>query len=264
MHTATFHFLGDLPFFLTNDSNGVTTPIYPPVSVKHVIESLGVPHTEVGAIGVNGRWQSNGRFVDFAYLVQPDDTVHIYPLPLPQDVSPEVILRPPLPHNPPHFVLDNHLGRLARYLRLLGFDAHYPPDHFSDAELAQLAHDEARVMLTRDRGLLMRNLVTHGYCLRTKNSKAQLMAVLDRFELRDQIQAWTRCLRCNGRLALVPKADIIDRLEPKTKKYFDEFHICQACGQIYWKGSHYRPLLDLVQQAKQNQKEKACANPARG
>lgn len=246
MLTATFHFLGDLPFFLTDDSNGVTTSIYPPVSVKHVIESLGVPHTEVGAIGVNG------RFVDFSYLVQPDDAVSVYPLPLPESVTPDVTLRPPLPHNPPHFLLDNHLGRLARYLRLLGFDAHYPPDHLTDADLAQLAHDEARVMLTRDRGLLMRNLVTHGYCLRTKDSEAQLMAVLDRFELRDQIQAWTRCLRCNGRLAPIPKADVIDRLEPKTKKYFNKFHICQACGQIYWKGSHYRPLLDLVQRAKQS------------
>lgn len=243
MQTATFHFLGDLSFFLETDAATVITPIYPPVSVKHLIESLGTPHTEVGAIGVNG------RFVDFSYRVQPDDMVRVYGLPLPASVTPAVALRPPLPHNPPCFLLDNHLGRLARYLRLLGFDALYPPHHLADAELAQMAHDEQRIMLTRDRGLLMRSVVIHGYCLRTKESEGQLMAVLDRYALRQKIRPWTRCLRCNGRLQPVPKTAVVERLEPKTQKYFHEFHICTTCRQIYWKGSHYRPLRRLIERA---------------
>jgi uncharacterized protein with PIN domain len=142
--------------------------------------------------------------------------------------------------------LDNHLGRLARYLRLLGFDALYFNDQADDPELAQIAHDEARILLTRDRGLLKRSLVTYGYCLRTTDSKAQLTAVLHRYQLHDQIKPWTRCLRCNGRLQPVEKEVILHRLEPKTKLYFDDFQICRDCAQIYWKGSHFGKLESLI------------------
>jgi uncharacterized protein len=216
-----------------------TLAFKPPVSVKHLIEAEGVPHPEVGLI------VANGRSVDFAYQPQPEDRIAVYPAFSSIDVTVEVQLRPPLPQ-PPAFILDNHLGRLARYLRLLGFDTLYPHDHLPDDALAQLAHEQERVMLTRDRGLLKRKLIVHGYCLRTLDSRQQLHDVLHRFQLHELIRPWSRCLRCNGRLQPVDKAAILHQLEPKTKRYFDEFKRCDACGQIYWSGSHFEALAQIV------------------
>ena len=210
--------------------------------MKHHIESLGVPHTEVEVILVNG------RSVDFNYLVQAGDQVSVYPPFHAIDVSPLAALRPSL--TPPHrFLLDNHLGKLARYLRLLGLDTLYAANHVDDAELARIAHEEERILLTRDRGLLKRGNVVYGYCLRTRDSMGQLTAVLHRFQLHDEINPWTRCLRCNGLLRPVEKETILHRLEPKTKRYFDEFRLCESCGQIYWQGSHFARLQRIVDKA---------------
>jgi len=241
----TIQFFADLNFFLKVEQRErpFSHPLFPPATIKHLIESLGVPHTEVDAI------VSNGRSVTFDYLAQPDDVFAVYPpFALPEGI-PVVPLREPLT-GPPSFILDNHLGRLARYMRLLGLDTLYPRDHLLDAELAQMAHDGQRVMLTRDRGLLMRNLITHGYCLRTKGGEEQLTAVLQRYHLYEAIRPWTRCLQCNGFLQPVAKSQIIDRLQPKTKQYFHEFQKCITCDQIYWKGSHFEALVALVERAK--------------
>ena len=142
------------------------------------------------------------------------------------------------------------MGKLARYLRLLGFDTIYFEEDVRDPELARISNVENRIMLTRDRGLLKRDIVTYGYCLRTRDSEEQLTAVLHRFQLHDHIQPWTRCLRCNGLMHPVAKEAIIDRLEPKTKKYFDKFHMCNDCQQIYWQGSHVSKLRGLIERAK--------------
>jgi uncharacterized protein len=244
-----FRFYAELNDFLPLRRRQISYPLAfnPPVSIKHLIEAEGVPHPEVALILVDGR-SPNGRTVDFAYLVQPDDRIAVYPAFSRLDVSSLGALRPPLPH-PPTFILDNHLGRLARYLRLLGFDTLYPDGYLTDEELAQLAHGENRVMLTRDRRLLMRSLITHGYCLRTTDSKQQLMDVLNRFHLHEAIRPWQRCLRCNGLLRPVAKAAIIDRLEPKTRQYFDKFQMCTQCEQIYWSGSHFEALAQLIDHA---------------
>jgi hypothetical protein len=198
---------------------------------------LGVPHTEVDLI------LANGISVDFSYLVRPGDQLDVYPAAFPIQVPAHRQLRPSLP-SPPSFILDTHLGQLARYLRLLGFDALYGES--DDEKLAQIAHEQGRVLLTRDRRLLMRKVVVHGYCLHTRDSDQQLQAVLRRFDLDRHIEPWHRCLRCNGRLRPVAKEAILDRLEPKTRKYYHEFHICQDCQNIYWKGSHYEPLQKLL------------------
>lgn len=241
MKLAHFRFYAELNDFVPLEKQQRTV-IYPfdgTVSVKHMIEAAGIPHTEVELI------LANGQSVGFDYLVQDGDRISVYPAFATIDVSPVAQLRPPLaaPHR---FILDNHLGRLARYLRLLGFDALYFNDAADDPELAQIAHDEGRILLTRDRGLLKRSLVTYGYCLRTKDSKAQLTAVLHRYQLHDQINPWTRCLRCNGRLQPVAKKTILHRLEPKTKLYFNDFQICADCEQIYWRGSHFGKLEALI------------------
>lgn len=241
MSSVTFYFHGDLIDFLADGQRRQKRPFYPQTSVKHAIESIGPPHTEVGGIVINGRG------VDFDAMLQPGDAVAVYAWDGAPDTA--VPLRPPIPHPTP-FLLDNHLGRLARTLRLLGFDTRYPDGNHDDADLARMAHDEGRVLLTRDRGLLKRSLVVHGYCLRTRDAEAQLHAVLHRFKLHDEIRPWTRCLRCNGRLRPIAKDKISDRLEPKTKKYFHDFQICQACDQIYWQGSHFHKLAALVQRAR--------------
>lgn len=242
---VTFRFFGELNDFLPErrrdvdfgyDFNGAQT-------VKHLIEAAGVPHPEVEAILADS--------VPVAFDYQPRDGQHITVYPLVNDLAPGTYppLRPPWPE-PIAFLADNHLGRLARYLRLLGFDTAYDGD-WDDDELAERSRDENRVLLTRDRGLLKRSLVQFGYCLRTTDSREQLMAVLSRFCLFDRLEPWRRCLRCNGRLHPVDKAAILDRLEPKTRLYYDDFQQCAACGQVYWHGSHMDELVALVEEVKQ-------------
>jgi uncharacterized protein with PIN domain len=240
MPQANLRFYAELNDFLPNANRQTTIscPLNGPVSAKHLIEALGVPHTEVALI------LANGESVGFGYLVQEDDRLSMYPAFASIDVSDFLILRP-LPPKPARFVLDNHLGQLSTYLRLLGFDALYRND-YDDRELAQISHDDERILLTRDVRLLMRKVIVHGYWLRSKDPRQQLSAVLHRFDVYEEINPWHRCLRCNGELRPVPKKEVMHRLEPKTKKYYDEFHICRDCEQVYWKGSHYGPLQELV------------------
>jgi uncharacterized protein with PIN domain len=141
------------------------------------------------------------------------------------------------------------LGRLAAYLRLLGFDT-LCDNSLDDAELALVSHEEQRILLTRDRGLLMRRLVIYGYCVRTREPRDQLRAVIERFSLAEQIHPWQRCLKCNGRLEPVTKESIQHLLQPKTNLYYDEFHQCHACKKVYWKGSHYQRMQQFLRELK--------------
>lgn len=200
-------------------------------SVKDMIEAQGVPHTEVDLILVHG------ESVDFSYLVQDGDRISVFPVFESVDITPLVKVRPQ-PLRETRFVLDVHLGRLARYLRMLGFDTLFRND-YTDVELAHISSGESRILLTRDRGLLKRSIVTHGYCLRTTDPRRQLTEVLHRFDLFGAIKPFQRCLRCNGLLEPVDKAAIVDRLAPQTRQHYDEFHRCQVCEHIYWPGSHY-------------------------
>ncbi len=207
-------------------------------SVKDMIESFGVPHTEVEIILVNG------RSVDFSHIVQDGDRISVYPVFESLDVSPLIRLRPE-PLRTPKFVLDTNLGRLARYLRLLGFDCLYEND-FEDAIVAKISSEQQRTLLTRDRALLQRRIITHGYFVRAVRPRLQVPEVLSRFDLYRLVAPFSRCIRCNGALQDVDKAAIEDRLEPKTRKYFDTFRMCTSCGQIYWQGSHYERSMRLV------------------
>jgi hypothetical protein len=240
MSQAVFHFHAELNDFLAaaGRHQAVPFPLNGPTAVKHPIEALGVPHTEVDLI------LANDEPVEFDYLVRPADRLDVYPAHARPDVATRPLLRPPLPDRPP-FVTDVHLGQLATYLRLLGFDTLYRND-FEDEEMARIAHEQSRVLLTRDRRLLMRKIVVHGYCLRTRDSREQILAVLSRFRLAGRLAPWERCLRCNGRLRPVAKEAIADRLEPKTRQYYDDFRECDACGQIYWQGSHFEPLQAFI------------------
>ncbi|MCP4410124.1 MAG: Mut7-C ubiquitin/RNAse domain-containing protein [Gammaproteobacteria bacterium] len=207
-------------------------------SIKDMIESFGVPHPEVEIILVNG------NPVDFSYIVQNGDCVSVYPMFESLDVSPLVRLRP-APLRTPRFILDTNLGRLARYLRLLGFDCLYRND-YSDREVASIADEKQRTVLTRDRALLQHRIITHGYFVREVRPRLQVKEILFRFDLYRLVDPFSRCIRCNGTLQAVDKQAIEDQLEPKTKKYYDRFRICSICGQIYWQGSHYGRAQRLV------------------
>lgn len=234
------HIHSELSDFLPQHQRGVefTYAYNGPQSVKHLIEAIGVPHPEVALI------LADGQAVGFGH--QPADGSHItvYPEESGVVVDGAPSLRPSLPE-PVAFLTDNHLGRLTRTLRLLGFDTAYGGTAADDL-LAERAHDENRVLLTRDRGLLKRSLVVFGYCLRSTDPRQQLIAVLRRYRLFERLEPWRRCLRCNGLLQPVDKAAVLDRLEPKTRLYYDEFQQCAACGQVYWRGSHFGELERLV------------------
>lgn len=241
MSQVIFHFHGGLDYFLATEAqnNPVAFALAREpdgkVAVKHAIESLGVPHTEVDQI------VANGQEVGFDHALNVDERIDVWAwMPRPDRVS----LRPPLPR-PVRFVLDTHLGRLATYLRLLGIDTLYH-NGYDDETLAELSQREARVLLTRDRGLLKRRIVDFGYCVRETNPKEQIVSLLHAYRLRSEIEPWRRCLRCNALLEAVDKAEVLAQLEPKTKRYFEDFRRCQGCGQVYWRGSHYDRMQAFV------------------
>jgi len=181
-------------------------------------------------------------------LVETGDRISVYPQFAHFDVA-EVsqVQPPPLEHI--RFVLDVHLGKLATYLRLLGFDALYRND-YDDDELAEISSQQQRVLLTQDRGLLKRSMVTYGYGVRSPNPNQQIMEVMERFELRDKVSPFQRCPRCNGDLMRVAKTDITDQIPLYTRLYYDEFAQCQNCDQIYWKGAHYQRIRSLIDRVK--------------
>ncbi len=208
-------------------------------AIKDTIEALGVPHPEVELV------LANSQSVDFNYSLQDGDHFSVYPHFTSLSLGSLQLLRPPLRSS--RFVLDVHLGKLATYLRLLGFDTWYRYD-CDDAELAAISDSEQRILLTRDRGLLKRSIVTYGYWVRAIEPMQQCREVLQRFALRSKVQPFRRCLRCNGVLVSVELDEVSARLPPKTRQYYDEFYLCQRCQQVYWKGSHYSDLQKLVEQ----------------
>ena len=231
MSSAHLVFVGRLNDFLPRDQREqpIDVDFRGRQSIKHLAESLGVPHPEIGTVQVNGQMGT------LAHITRDGDRVELFPMPNGCPIE-------------PRFILDSHLGRLAAYLRMLGFDCLYQND-YTDEELAAAVQREERILLSRDRRLLMRKVVTYGYCLRSLEPAKQLVEVIGRFELADRIVPFHRCLRCNHPLEPVDKETVLNRLEPLTKLYFDEFQICPACQQIYWKGSHYERMQKLIEQA---------------
>lgn len=211
-----------------------------PTTAKDLIESFGVPHTEVDLVLVNG------ISVGFAQLVQPGDRVSVYPMFEAFDISAELRVRPE-PLRETRFVLDVHLGKLAAYLRMLGFDARYQ-SCFRDEDLARISAEERRILLTRDRELLKRAQVTHGYWLRQTDSRRQIAEILDRFDLCSAIRPFTRCMACNGLLENAGKNQVRERIPPLAAELHDEFRDCPGCGRVYWKGSHYRRMETWIQE----------------
>ena len=209
-------------------------------SVKDMIEAFGVPHPEIELILVNG------ESVDFSYIVQDKDRISVYPMFERLDVSPLIRLRD-APLREPRFVVDCNLGRLARYLRLLGFDTLYQND-FSDRDVARISQQQRRIVLTRDRRLLLRKIITHGLFVRSEQPREQTREVLQRLDLHGMAQPFSRCTRCNGLLEATLKEAVDHRLQPKTRRYYEQFLQCTRCKQIYWQGSHHQRASHLIEE----------------
>lgn len=248
-------FYGDLNDFLLPNRKQVrfTHVIKEPASVKDVIEALGVPHPEVELILVNG------KSVDFSFLVNEEVQIAVYPRFRILDISP-VSQVTPHPLKNYRFVVDVHLGKLSNYLRLFGFDALYQ-NNFEDEQLANLSAQEQRILLTQDRALLKRSLITHGYCVRSSDPLQQLVEVLQRFDLWEAITLFRRCIRCNGLLQTVSKDEISDRLPPFTRLNYHEFSRCQDCHKLYWQGAHYHRIQTLIDEVeRQKHRYDGCAS----
>jgi uncharacterized protein len=207
-------------------------------AVKDVIESLGVPHPEIDLV------LANGTSISFDYAVQDGDRIAVFPRFMALDVASLTRVRPP-PLDVLRFVVDVHLGALARRLRLVGLDtvdvvgAH-------DATLAEMSSREHRVLLTRDVALLKWRVVTRGYFVRSTHPQLQMVEVLRRFgPLR--LEPLSRCLRCNGELREVARTAVEAVLPQRTRQHYDRFHACAGCGRIYWKGAHWPRLMRTVE-----------------
>lgn len=231
----------ELNDFLPAESRGRTVrrPFRSHQTVKDIVEAMGIPHTEVDLILVQG------DPVDFAHRPQAGERIAVYPMFEALDIGSTERLRP-VPLREPRFVVDVNLGGLARLLRVLGFDVWWTKDA-DDQSLADISTDEHRILLTRDRGLLKRRAITHGLFVHADIPEEQALEVIRRLDLAQRLAPLTRCLRCNGTLVPVTKDEVIDDLEPLTRRYYDEFSRCPDCGRIYWAGSHYAGLVRFVE-----------------
>lgn len=207
-------------------------------SIKDLIESLGVPHTEIELILVNS------ESVDFNYQVKNHDRISVYPMFEALDMSTELKLRTE-PLRKLKFVLDGHLGKLAKYLRMAGFDTLYQND-YEDLEIALISEEKKRILLTRDRALLKRRIIDHAHYVHHTQPQKQFQEIITRFDLTRQLKPFTRCIHCNGKLVTVNKSSIEAQLEPRTRQYYQHFKQCQKCQQIYWQGSHYENMQTVL------------------
>lgn len=203
-------------------------------TVKALIEICGIPHTEVDLVLVNG--ESKG----FSYQLKNNDMVSVYPVFESFDIS-EVSRVRPVPLRIIKFVLDVHLGKLTKRLRLLGFDTLYS-NVYSDEEISDISKNEKRIVLTRDTGLLKRKIITHGYYIRSRDPKEQLSEVVKRFDLLKTVKPFTRCTQCNETLKEIEKKKIEKDIPEKVREKYDKFRICSLCNKIYWLGSHWENM----------------------
>lgn len=240
MHKVYLRFYEELNDFLPEEKQKVRFEhsYIDRTSVKDMIESFGVPHSEIDLILVNG------KSVDFNYLINDSDDISVYPVFESIDISYIQHLRSK-PLREPKFILDIHLGKLARYLRMLGIDSAYK-NNYSKKDMIKISLQEKRTILTKDSNLLKNKEITHGYWIRSKNPKEQTKEVIRRFDLRNNFKEFTRCLVCNQILIKADKSEIEQKLPPKVKEHHDEFYQCPGCGLIFWKGTHYIKMKDLI------------------
>ncbi len=211
-------------------------------SVKDTIEAIGVPHTEIDVILIDG------KSVDFGQRLHGGERIAVYPMFERYDVSPLTRLRP-APLRQPRFIADVHLGTLARRLRLLGFDTTWERN-LDDEAIIETAARERRIILTRDKGILKNGSVTHGYWLRASDPAEQLEEVIRALDLAANIEPYVRCMECNGELEPVARSDVARSVPLQVFLVYREFRRCSQCRRIYWRGSHFNRLEKLVERAR--------------
>ena len=238
--TANFRFYGTLNDFLSprEKNRWLSYAFQGKPAVKDAIEALGVPHPEVHAILMND------IAVGFVHSLQAQAQVAVYPLDhlplLPEGYS----LRPSYP-GIEKFILDVHLGKLSRSLRMLGFDCYYENQQ-TDQEIAARAEKENRIVLSRDVGLLKHKAIHWGYWLRSQDPQEQVGEVIRYFKLLNKFRPFTRCLSCNGRIEETAKERIVHKLPPQTRQFYKDFYQCLSCKKVYWKGSHYERMQEFL------------------
>jgi uncharacterized protein len=215
----------------------VTVP--PPGSIRELFSAIPVPEEKVELVLVNG------QSVDLDHKVQDGDSVSVYPIFESFDVASLVRLRDH-PLRESRFVLDTHLGKLATFLRMLGFDALYRSDYHDD-ELLAISTNEGRILLSRDRELVSSGQLTRAYRVCETDPHAQVREVVDRIDLRGSLRPFIRCMRCNTLLQPVEKEAILERLPPRIQELYNEFQLCPTCDRVYWKGSHYGRMSEFIQ-----------------
>lgn len=239
--SSPFTFHDDLPALLRPQWRPEKRLVFPadrPASVKDVIESYGLPHTEIGRI------DCNGQQVGFSFPVEDNQTFDIYGVDKPWKVTSPTLLRPD-PLQDIAFIVDVNVGKLAKYLRMAGFDTLYDY-RWDDKKIVDVLEHENRIVLSRDLGLLKRKLVVFGRYVRTENPVEQLVEIISLLNLTQQIEPFSRCLECNTVLEHVDKNTILHRLEPLTIKYYTSFCMCPSCDKIYWQGSHRDKMEKLL------------------
>ncbi len=237
---AIFRFYAELNDFLPSKykQKDITYSFWGSPTVKDAIEALGVPHTEVDLI------LANNKSIDFHYNLNHNDRIAVYPVFERLDISQLQRLHL-YPLRQTQFIVDTNLGKLARNLRLLGFDTLYE-NTYTDIEIIRIAEEEKRLILTRDIALLKNGRVSRGYWVRATNPDNQIKEILNKFDLLNQIKPFSRCLICNHKLAKISKAEILHQIHPKTRQHFNEFYRCKKCDQIYWPGSHYQRMQKMI------------------
>jgi len=209
-------------------------------SIKDAIESLGVPHTEIDLILVNG------KSVDFKYILQDQDRVSVYPVFESLNIADVTRLRK-FPLRKSKFIADINLGKIAKYMRVLGLDLYFDP-MLSPCEIVEISNKEKRIILTTSRKLLKFKDVSHGIFVRPGSTVQQIKRIINYLNIKDVVDPFTRCLRCNSLLDAVPKEEILERIPPKARAFCDVYARCETCDKIYWKGTHCIHMQKVVKQ----------------
>ncbi len=236
----TFRFYAELNDFLPDDKKqkAFTYSLKTPVTISEAIESLSVPLSEVDLILINS------QPAELNQTLHEDDFISVYPVFESLDIS-TLTKNRKIPLRTTRFILDAHLGKLAKYLRMLGFDTLYRND-YDDNDIIAIALKEKRIILTRDKPLLKSKNVQHGYYVRATEKHEQLREIVQKFDLYYQFRSFTRCMTCNAKLVPKPKEEILHKIDPETAGIFNEFFYCPHCDKVFWKGSHFDRMEKLI------------------